>query len=198
MSFASKKRPGLIDTLLADIEWTGGPVSVDDDSDPEGWRAQGLELGRLASCLSKPGFHATVMYRFSRWFREKKLTPLSYGLMLLNQAATGAEISHNADIGPGLRILHPQGVYVGAGVKIGFRSTFNQNTSVQKNMTEGSGEPSVGNYLGLAPGARILGRVEVGDRVLVGPSSAVIGDVEDDATMFGVPAEPMDDDFEMP
>ena len=190
--------PGLWETLLADIEWSGGPVEVADDSDPEGWRASGLELGRLLSCSTKLGFHATWMYRVSRWLRSRNLGLLSGGLTMLNQIVTGAELSHNADIGPGLRILHPVGVHVGAGVKIGFRSTFNQNAAVSKNMSDRSAEPVCGNYLALGPGAKIMGKIEVGDRVFVGPNSVAMEDVPDDTTVVGVPAKPVDEGFEMP
>lgn len=187
--------PGLLETLLADIEWTGGPVEVSDDTDSEGWRAQGLELRRLAACASRLGFHATLLYRLSRWLRLQGLSPLSAGLTVVNQLITGAELSHNAEIGPGLRLLHPQGVYVGPGAKIGFRATLNQHAAVQKNMTEGSGEPSCGNYLALGPGAKVVGRITVGDRVFVGPNSVATEDVPDDTQLFGVPAAPVGDDY---
>lgn len=185
--------PSLLETLLADIEWTGGPVDVADDTDPEGWRAQGLEPARLLACLPKLGFHATLMYRVSRWLKLRGLSPLSFGVMTLNQLITGAELSHNAEIGPGLRILHPQGVHVGPGSKVGFRATFNQHAAVQKNMTDGSAEPVCGNYLELGPSAKVVGRISVGDRVFVGPNSVAIEDVSDDTTVFGVPAKPYEE-----
>lgn len=117
---------------------------------------------------------------------------------MFNQVITGAELSHNADIGPGLRILHPIGVYVGPNVTVGFRSTFNQNTAISKNMTDHSAEPRCGNYLALGPGAKIMGRIEVGDRVFVGPNSVVIEDVPDDTTLLGVPARPIEEGSTMP
>jgi serine O-acetyltransferase len=183
--------PGLIETLLADIEWTGGPVDVADDTDPEGWRAKGLDPRRLLACLPRLGFHATVMYRLARWLRRRGLTPLSYGLTVVNQLVTGAEISHNADLGPGLRILHPAGIYVGPGVKVGFRATFNQTSAVQKSPAPGSAEPLCGNYLVLGPGAKVVGRVTLGDRVTVLPNSAAMDDIASDTTVVGVPAKPV-------
>ncbi len=192
------KRPGFWETLLADIEWSGGPVEVADDSDRSAWRAKGLELSRLAGCLTRLGFHATWMYRVSRWLKTHDHSLLSGGVMMVNQVITGAELSHNADIGPGLRILHPVGIYVGPYVRIGFRSTFNQNVAVSKNMTDGSAEPACGNYLSMGPGATVMGRVTVGDRVFVGPNSLAVEDIADDTTVIGVPARPMDDDFSMP
>lgn len=192
MSSESKGRaPGLLETLRADVAWSGGPVAVEDDRDAEGWRVPRVELSALASCLARPGFHATVLYRLSRWCRSRGLTPVSYAIQLLNQALTGAELSHNAEIGPGLRILHPMGVYVGPHVRVGYRSTFNQGSSVQKNLSVESGNPECGNYLEMAPGARVLGAVKVGDRVWVGPNSAAVTDLEDDSRVLGVPATPL-------
>ena len=43
--------PGFLDTLMSDIEWSGGPVDVDDDTDPEGWKSKGFDPKRLANCL---------------------------------------------------------------------------------------------------------------------------------------------------
>lgn len=194
----SQRRPKLWETLLADIDWTGGPVEVADDSDPEGWRTSRLELRRLAFCMTRLGFHATWMYRIARWLRNHDHSLLSGGVTVLNQVITGAEISHNAEIGPGLRILHPIGIYVGPNVKIGFRSTFNQNSAISKNMTENSAEPVCGNYLALGPGAKIMGKITVGDRVFVGPNSALMEDTTDDTTVLGVPAKPIGDESTMP
>ena len=197
MNAARTSRPGFWETLLADVEWSGGPVEVADESDPEGWRPSGLELRRVAACVTRLGFHATWMYRVSRWLREHHLTALSGGLTVINQVITGAELSHNADIGPGLRILHPVGVYVAAGVKIGFRSTFNQNAAVSKNMNGPSAEPVCGNYLALGPGAKVMGQITVGDHVFIGPNSVAIEDVPDGTTVLGVPATPVPEGFRM-
>lgn len=198
MTSGQRDEPGFWETLLADIEWSAGPVEHADPADPDGWRSSGFDPKKLISCMARVGFHTTWMYRVSRWCRSKGMPFLSYPLMVLNQTLTGAEISHKADIGPGLRILHPVGIYVGADVKIGPRSTFNQGAAVSKNLHEGSGEPTVGSYLLMSPGAKILGRVKVGDRVLVGPNSVLVSDVEDGARVMGVPAKPLPDDVEMP
>jgi len=198
MSDFRDDEPGLLETILADIEWSAAELEHVDPYDPEGWRARGVDPKALLSCLSRVGFHATWMYRVSRWLKKRKMPFLSYPLMVANQTVTGAEISHNADIGPGLRILHPMGIYVGSDVKIGFRSTFNQGSAVSKSMREGSSEPEIGNYLQLSPGAKIMGDVKVGDRVQVGPNSVIVNDTNDDEKVMGVPAKPIPEDEELP
>ena len=66
MAESTEDRAGFWETIRADIEWSGGPVDVSDDTDPEGWRASGLELARIAACVTKLGFHSTWMYRVAR------------------------------------------------------------------------------------------------------------------------------------
>lgn len=191
----SWEEPSFLDTLLCDIEWSGGPVDVDDDADPEGWKAKGLDPKRLANCLHNLGFYATMMYRASQWCHKKGLKAPAYALQMLNHSVTGAEISHKAKVGPGLRIGHPQGVFIGPDCKVGFRSTFNQGTALSSNMEMEEGTPAVGNYLYMSPGAKIFGHVNIGNRVWVGPNSVAMKDIDDDKVVLGVPGRAMPPTF---
>jgi serine O-acetyltransferase len=190
--------PGFVETLLADIEWSGGPVDVADDHDPEGWRSKRLEPKRLLTCLTHLGFYSTVLYRVSRWCSRRGLTAVAAPIQMVNHSLTGAEISHRAEIGPGLRICHPSGVFVGPHVKLGFRSTLNQGTAVSSNIDISDGTPVVGNYLYMSPGAKIMGKLTIGDRVWVGPNSVALRDIEDDKVVLGVPGRAMPPTFRMP
>jgi serine O-acetyltransferase len=166
-------------------------VNVADDTDPEGWRPKGIEWWRLVNCLQFLGFYSTLMYRASRWLYLRKLKALALPIQFVNHSLTGAEISHKADIGPGLRIGHPHGVFVGPGVKVGFRSTFNQGTCLSSNLEMEGGAPVAGNYLYMSPGAKIFGAVSIGDRVWVGPNSVALKDIESDKVVLGVPGRAM-------
>jgi serine O-acetyltransferase len=187
--------PGLLDTLLSDIEWSGGPVEVADDKDPQGWRAKGLDPKRLTNCLQFLGFYATVMYRVSRWCYLHKLKVLAAPIQVLNTVVTGAEISHKADIGPGFRIGHSQGLFVGPNVKLGFRSTMNQGTCLSSNLEADHGAPVVGNYLYMSPGSKVFGNVKIGHRVWIGPNSVALKDIESDKVVLGVPGRAMPPTF---
>ena len=188
-------RPGFLETLLADIEWSGGPVQVEDDSDPEGWRPKRLEPRRLVNCLQFVGFYSTVMYRVSRWCYLHKLKVLAAPIQVVNTIVTGAEISHKADIGPGFRIGHSQGLFVGPNVKLGFRSTMNQGTCLSSNLEAGGGAPVVGNYLYMSPGSKVFGNVAIGHRVWIGPNSVALRDIESDKVVLGVPGRAMPPSF---
>lgn len=187
--------PDFWDTILCDIEWSGGPVDVDDDQYPTRWKAKGLDKKRLANCLYNLGFAATFMYRLSRWFYKRDMKVPAFLLQQINHSVTGAELSHKADIGPGLRIGHPQGVFVGPEVKVGVRSTFNQGTALSSNMEMEEGTPQVGNYLYMSPGAKVFGAVKIGNRVWVGPNSVAMKDIEDDKVVLGVPGRSMPSTF---
>lgn len=187
--------PTFVETILADIEWSGGHVDVPDDTDPDGWRGRKLELKSLVHAAQQLGFYATVLHRVSRWCKVRGMTFLSAPIQFLNHSLTGAEISHHADIGPGLRIGHPQGVFIGPGVKVGIRSTFNQGTALSSNMEMDEGSPEVGNYLYMSPGAKAFGKLKLGDRVWIGPNSVALKDVEDDKVVLGVPGRAMPSTF---
>lgn len=190
-----KPQPALLETLLADIEWSGGPVEVDDDTDQGEWRSRPFERWRLVNCLQFLGFYSTVLYRTSRWCYLHKLKVLAAPIQFLNHSLTGAEISHKADIGPGLRIGHPQGLFIGPEVTVGIRSTFNQGTCLSSNMEMEGGAPLVGNYLYMSPGAKVFGSVEIGDRVWIGPNSVALKDIESDKVVLGVPGRAMPPSF---
>jgi len=191
----SMPRPGFWSTLLSDVEWSGGPVEVEDDTSPEGWRSRRFEPWRLVNCLQFLGFYSTVMYRASRWCYTHKLKAVALPIQFVNHSLTGAEISHKADIGPGFRIGHPHGLFIGPGVKVGFRSTFNQGTCLSSNLEMEGGAPEAGNYLYMSPGSKVFGSVKIGDRVWVGPNSVALKDIESDKVVLGVPGRAMPPEF---
>lgn len=187
--------PEFWDTILCDIEWSGGPIDVVDDHDPNGWKAKGLEKARLIHCLYNLGFAATFMYRLSKWCHEHNMKAPATLIQNISLRVTGANISPKANIAPGLRIGHPQGVFIGPDVKVGIRSTFNQGTCVTADQRMQDENPQVGNYLYMSPGSKVFGPVKVGDRVWVGPNSVVMKDIESDKVVLGVPGRAMSPEF---
>ena len=106
------------------------------------------------------------------WYRLNRAAYLAWGrrwstvrgvlvpLNLLARVLVPSEIDYRADIGPGLRILHPQlGVVVGARVVAG-------------------------------AGLILAGGNAVGDGVVVGAGAVVVHDFAGPGTLVGVPARP--------
>ena len=76
----------------------------------------------------------------------------------------GIDISRDARIGSGLYIGHFGGIFVSGGVIIGDNCNISQGVTLgQQNRGERTGCPVIGNNVYIAPGAKIIGRVKIGD-----------------------------------
>src|SRR3974390_3297188 len=88
-------------------------------------------------------------------------------------------------IGPGLLIWHGDGTLVSAD-EIGKNCTiYHQVTIGRLNMEHPT---TIGNNVTVYAGAKVLGRVKVGDNVTIAANSVVMSDVPPNVTVMGVPA----------
>lgn len=88
--------------------------------------------------------------------------------------------------GPGLRIVHISGgVHLNC-IKVGENFTISSGCIVGK---KGDNEHRaiIGDNVELAIGAKVIGKVTIGDNVIVAPNSVVIKDVPSDVAVSGVP-----------
>jgi serine O-acetyltransferase len=105
-----------------------------------------------------------------------------------NHFLTGADIAWQCSVGAGLRLFHPTGVVVGAGVVIGSDCWIQSSTTIGGRGTASDGNPVFGDNVLVSTGARILGPIRIGDNVRIGANAVVIKDVPPGATAVGVPA----------
>jgi serine O-acetyltransferase len=159
-------------------------------------RSDVRRLGGLRSSIFRLGFYAAFYYRLSHFFSDHHMTFLAGFFQFFSQTVTGAEISHRAQIGPGLCFLHPVGVHIGPGIQIGSNATICECSSVV--FLNPENPPVVGDFLWLGPGARIMGDVTLGDQVRVGPNSVVLKNIASQMTAFGIPARALPKDFSPP
>ena len=82
--------------------------------------------------------------------------------------------------------MHGDGTQVSA-IKIGENCWINQQVVI--GYTNETDIPTIGNNVDIHAGAKILGRVKVGDNATIGANSVVIEDVPPDVTVMGVPAK---------
>lgn len=139
------------------------------------------------------GFYITATYRFGHWARGIKSRPVRAGMRVTHGAlATPWRFFRNvylpaaADIGPGLRMVHPQSILVPPGAKIG------ANCSIYQEVTLGTGPapgvPTLGDNVMLFAGAKLLGGIAIGDDVHVGANAVVTKSVPDGATVAAPPS----------
>jgi serine O-acetyltransferase len=104
----------------------------------------------------------------------------------------GIDISRDARIGSGFYIGHFGGIFVNADVVIGDNCNISQGVTLGRQNRGGrEGCPTIGNDVYIAPGAKIIGRLTVGDRAAVGANAVVVDDVAPGTTVGGVPARPI-------
>jgi serine O-acetyltransferase len=150
-------------------------------SDFDGFLALDTErshsLRRRLDVLTQPGFLAGVLFRISQSCVRLHLDPIAQLVYLWNVMLFGADLSQRAFAGPGLVIVHPVGVSIDAGVRLG------KNVRIHKGVTVGAegidaedlakGVPSVGDGVRLFDGCKLLGPIEVGEGALIGTNCLV-------------------------
>jgi serine O-acetyltransferase len=102
-------------------------------------------------------------------------------LHAFSKLVTHIDISPQASIGPGLYLYHGLGTVIGKGSMVG------RNAVICQNVTLGGG-PTIGDDVRLWAGAKVIGRITVGDRAEVGANGVVVSDVAPDMIAVGVPA----------
>ena len=100
----------------------------------------------------------------------------------------GIEIPYQAEIGAGLRLVHPHSIVVAPQTKIGQNCTLFHDVSCGVNHLNRSGYPRIGDSVVLYPGSRVIGDVEVGNTVIVGANSVVVRDIPSNSIAVGSPA----------
>ena len=90
------------------------------------------------------------------------------------------------NIGPGLFIQHGSGTLISAH-SIGANCWINQQVTIgYSNQTD---RPVIGNNVKIFAGAKIIGKVKIGDNATIGANTVVIRDVAPGATILGVPGK---------
>jgi serine O-acetyltransferase len=103
---------------------------------------------------------------------------------IFSRPMSSLEIERTMKVGPGLLIMHGNGTYVLA-------EAIGENCTIYQQVTIGKVEealPTIGNNVKIYAGAKILGRVRIGDNASIGANSVVLKDVPPNVTVLGVPA----------
>lgn len=155
-------------------------------------------LEKIKLILFTQAIWAITVYRFLRWVVfecnvpvvKELLKVVGGGLELLVQMATGINIEAGCDIGPGLYIGHYGNIFLPGEVKIGkFCNISQENTFGVAGRGEKRGLPEIGDFVYVGPGAKIIGKIKVGNYVAIGANAVVTKDIPDHAVVAGIPAE---------
>ena len=124
------------------------------------------------------------------------LRPLFSLVFLTCQLLGGRhEIHYQADIGPGLMILHPAlGTVVSARTVAGPRLTLVGGNLVGLRESSPSAAVLIGSNVVLGANAVVLGPVRIGCNCRIGAGAVVTADAPDGSVMVGVPARRIEED----
>ena len=137
-----------------------------------------------------PGFHAVVFHRIAHFFYCRRLFFLARLISQLSRFLTGIEIHPGARIGKGLFIDHGMGIVIGETAEIGDDCTIYHNVTLGGTGHDtGKRHPTLGNNVLVATGAMVLGPITIGDNARIGANAVVLKNVEENATVVGVPGK---------
>lgn len=147
-------------------------------------------LKLLLTCFN-PRVAPVVLLRLAEFFHRHRLGLFAKLFSILNVLVFGIEVSPKVQIGGGLFLPHTVGTVIGA-ERIG------DNCTIMQGVTLGSSEPDmdftvserpvIGNDVLIGAGAKVIGRVTVGDHAKIGANAVVLRDVPAHAVAVGVPA----------
>ena len=136
------------------------------------------------------GFAAISTYRVSHQLWKNGRRQLAYYFQSLASEVFGVDIHPAANIGCGIMLDHATSFVVGE------TAIIEDNVSILHEVTlggtgksTGARHPVVRSGVLIGAGAKILGRVEIGEGAKIGAGSVVLNDVAARTTVAGVPAE---------
>jgi serine O-acetyltransferase len=155
-------------------------------------------LRKIRTIFLTQGIWATIEYRIRRWFYYEcnyqilRKIGLFIGLFSrkIIEILTGIGIDAALDIGPGLYIGHYGNIILGGATKIGKMCNISQECTVGwAGRGEAWGSPEIGDFVYIAPGAKVFGKIKIGNHVAIGANAVVTKSLSDNAVAVGVPAK---------
>ena len=148
----------------------------------------GSRLRRTVNCLRSPGVQAVIVFRFGQWLDTQPLAlrlllhPVYFVLNGLVQIMWGIELPRSATIGPGFYIGHFGAITIAPDVVIGSNCNISQDLTIGlSGQGERAGVPTIGDNVYLGPGARVFGKISIGNNVKIGANAVVYKDIPDNA-----------------
>ncbi len=135
-----------------------------------------------------PGLHALCLHRLAHWLHCRGVGFIPRLISHVGRFLTGIEIHPGAEIGQGVFIDHGMGVVIGETAIVGDYTLIYQGVTLGGTGKEsGKRHPTVGKNVVVGAGAKVLGNLQIGDRVRIGAGSIVLRNVPNDCTVVGVP-----------
>lgn len=136
-----------------------------------------------------------IVYRFGRWRYGvrpaplRKLCSLIYKVSFkLVQILTGIELPCEVVVGRNFIIDHFGGIIVSGYARFGDNCRIRNGVVVGLRRVEEHYAPVIGNNVDIGAGAKLLGRITIGENSIIGANAVVLEDVPANSIAIGVPA----------
>lgn len=150
--------------------------------------------GFFSTWIFQPGFRYMIVFRICQsCYRDRRLMFLGriLNLILIHLSHKyGIQIPRTVKIGKGFYIGHFGTIVVNGSAVIGDNVNISHGVTIgATNRGNRQGIPTIGNQVYIGPGAKIIGKITVGNNVAIGANAVVTKDVPDNAVVAGVPAK---------
>lgn len=156
------------------------------------YRHFGLKgTGGFLKGLSYPGFRYTYLLRKVSQHKKKSFAGFCYKVLLRRyRFRYGFEISPQAIIGDGFYLTsHCSTVIIGP-VTMGKNCNVSHGVTIGRGIAgERKGRPTIGDNVWIGPGSVIVGKINIGNDVLIAPNTLVNFDVPDHSVVIGSPGK---------
>ena len=134
------------------------------------------------------GFHVLLAHRIAHKLLYWKIPFIPRLISQVARFLTGIEIHPGAKIGRRFFIDHGMGVVIGETTIIGDDVLIYQGVTLGGTGKEqGKRHPTLGNFVTIGAGDKVLGNITIGNYSTIGAGSVVISDVDEHCTVVGVP-----------
>ena len=154
-------------------------------------RYKRMYTSKISIVLFSQGFIATFYYRIFRYLYTSKYYIVRLFAMLSYQFVGfwttnlfGITLPIRCNIGKAIYFTHNGGIILHPDCIIGDYSTIHQGVTIGSN---GRGTPTIGNKVYIGANALVLGKIEIGDEVVIGAGSVVTKSLPPKAVVVGNP-----------
>jgi len=134
------------------------------------------------------GFHVLLAHRIAHKLRYWNIPFIPRMISQIARFLTGIEIHPGATIGKRFFIDHGMGVVIGETTIIGDDVLIYQGVTLGGTGKDlGKRHPTIGNFVTIGAGAKVLGNITIGDYSNIGAGSVVIDNVPEHSTVVGIP-----------
>lgn len=143
-----------------------------------------------AKCVN-PNLHFIYILRKAQQFPKKSVRGVFWRWVLRHhQIKYGFQIYPETQIGPGLYLGHWGTLVINPKAVIGKNCNIAQGVTIaQANRGKKEGVPHIGDEVWIGPNAVVVGKITIGNNVLIAPNAYVNFDVPSNSLVIGNPAK---------